>query len=291
MKGRLGLFAFHAIRQLERQLSPGSLYSVLTPLAFTRVALGRVDHLPSFFRRSIPHRTSRQARVNYLLSRLLEFIPDRLATSKWQPRFRNSGLHHIQEARKNGKRVVLVCFHFGTYKLIPFWLRALGIPVVALLGGKSKDRTRAKRMKDKLSPFPHIPTVLYTCDQMRKVVEHLSAGAVLLVAADRETSKQVTVPIDDEWSFRMATGAIRLASHYDAELIPCCMTDEGRWHFRLEIGQPVPPEYLASEFAMMRAAEHLLQEMLPPVRNRPEQSSGYLLDCIRRNIPTVAEVH
>jgi lauroyl/myristoyl acyltransferase len=226
------------------------------------------------------------------LSRVLEFFPERLATSKWQTRFRTSGLHHIQEARKNGKRVVLVCFHFGTYKLIPFWLRALGIPVIALVGGKSDQRPRAKRMKDKLSPFPHIPTVLYTCDQMRKVVEHLSAGAVLLVAADREANKQITLPMDDEWSFRMATGAIRLASHCDAELIPCCMTDEGRWHFRLEIGHPVPQEYLVGDLMTVRAAEHLLQEMLPPVRNQPEQSSSYLLDCLRRNIPSsVAEVH
>jgi lauroyl/myristoyl acyltransferase len=292
LKDRLGPFGFHAIREVERQLRPTNLYSFLAPLAFSRVALERADHLPSFFERSTPLRTIREARIKYLLSRIVEFFPDRLATTKWQSRFRTSGVHHIQEARKNGRRVVLVSFHYGTYKLIPFWLRALGIPTVALIRGKSEERSSAKRMKDELSPFPQIPTVVYTGDQMREMVKLLSAGAVLFLAADREASKQIIVPIDHQWSFRMATGPFRLASHYDAELIPCCMIDEGHWHFRLEIGQPVPREYLASESMLMRAAEHLLQELLPHVLNHPEQSAGYLLDCFQRNVSSsVAEVH
>jgi lauroyl/myristoyl acyltransferase len=102
--------------------------------------------------------------------------------------------------------VVLVCFHFGTFKLMPFWLRALGVPAVALLRGKSQDRSRAKRMKDRLSPFPKLPTVFYTDDQLRTVVEFLASGHALMAAADRETGRQITVPIDDYWSFRMATG-------------------------------------------------------------------------------------
>jgi lauroyl/myristoyl acyltransferase len=177
----------------------------------------------------------RGARANYFLSRIPEFFPDRLATPKWQSCFRTSGFHHLQEARKEGRSVVLVCFHFGTFKLMPFWLRALGIPAVALLRGKSQDRSRAKRMKDRLSPFPKLPTVFYTDDQLRTVIEFLASGHALLVAADRDTGRQITVAIDDHWSFRMATGAFRLASHCNAELIPVCMTDEGRWNFRLEI--------------------------------------------------------
>ena len=283
IKDRLGLLGFAVVRGLERRLSPSDLYSVLAPLAFTRAAVGRNDPLPGYFSRSIPTPIIREARANYLLSRILEFFPERLATPKWQGCFRTSGFHHIEEARKEGRSVVLVCFHFGTFKLIPFWLRALGIPVVALLRGKSQDRSRAKRMKDRLSPFPKLPTVFYTDDQLRTVIEFLASGHALMVAADRETGRQITVPIDDHWSFRMATGAFRLASRCNAELIPVCMTDEGRWHFRLEISQPVPREYLIDGSDMMRAGQYLLHEMLPRMQQHPEYCTNYLLNCFQQN--------
>ena len=209
------------------------------PSLLARAATEQIESLPAVFRGSGSTRTLRQARLNYFLSRILEFFPDRLATAKWRGRFKTTGLHHLEDARKRKHRVVLVCFHFGTYKLIPFWLRALGVPVIALIGGKSADRSRVKWMKDQLSPFPGMPTVLCIGDQLRKTVEHLSAGQVLLVAADRETNKQIDVRIDEQWSFSMATGAMRLAAHCNAELIPCSMRDEGRWNFRLEIGPPI----------------------------------------------------
>ncbi len=227
----------------------------------------------------------RDARANYYLSRVLEFFPDRLATPKWRDRFQTRGLHHLEEARRWGRGVVLVCFHFGTYKLIPFWLRALDIPVLAILRGNSKNRSRAKRMKDQRSPFPKIPTVLYNGDQLRQTVEHLSLGHVLLVAADREARQQIHLPLEDQWSFSMATGAMRLAARADAQLLPCWMTDEGRWNFRLEIGAPLPGPCRADEADLRRAGQHLLEVMLPLLRRRPEACEGYLLDRFRRKAP------
>lgn len=227
----------------------------------------------------------RDARANYYLSRVLEFFPDRLATPKWRDRFQTRGLHHLEEARRRGRGVVLVCFHFGTYKLIPFWLRALDIPVLAILRGNSKNRSRAKRMKDQRSPFPKIPTVLYNGDQLRQTVEHLSLGHVLLVAADREARQQIHLPLEDQWSFSMATGAMRLAARADAQLLPCWMTDEGRWNFRLEIGAPLPGPCRADEADLRRAGQHLLEVMLPLLRRRPEACEGYLLDRFRRKAP------
>src|SRR6267143_4215264 len=286
MKGKLAPVIFSGIRGVEQRLSPSRLYSVLAPLALARATLEQSNVLPGYFSKTIPVHAFRRARMNYLLSRVLEFFPDRLATPKWQNRFQTRGLDHIEAAQKNGRRVVLVCFHFGTFKLIPFWLRALGIPVIALLRGKSEGRSQLKRMKDQLSPFREIPTVLYSGDQLRRVIDLLSAGYVLMLAADRETGRQMTVPINDHWSFRMATGAIRLASHCDAELIPCCMTYEGDWHFRLEIAHPVPRKYLANGSDMLPAGQYLVREMLPPVWNNPEQSTDYLPNCFRANVST-----
>jgi len=285
IKNRLGPVGFFTLRGLERLLSPATLYRVLKPLALLRAAFDRMEPLPDYFSKTTA-RTFRRARMNYFLSRLIEFFPDRLATPKWQGRFQTSGLDHILEAQKKGRPVVLVCFHFGTFKLIPFWLRALGVPVIALLGGRSEQRSRVKRMKDELSPFPEMPTVLYTGDQLRKTIGVLSAGYVLLLAADVEMGRQITVPINSHWFFRMATGAIRLASHCNAELIPCRMTDGGHWQFRLDLAAPVPREYLAQGSDMRRAAQHLLQEVLPHMQNHPEQCADYLINCFRPNAST-----
>ena len=45
----------------------------------------------------------------------------------------------------------------------------------------------------------------------------------------------------------MNTGAVRLAIRQQAELVPATLVDEGGWHFRLELGRPVPKEFLATE--------------------------------------------
>lgn len=284
----LGSAGFRAIRGLERGLSPDQLYAVLSVLASARAQRDGSVPLPSYFRRSVSDRTRRQARENFLLSRFVEFFPDRLATPKWRERFETRGLHHLEEARERRGRAILVCFHFGAYKLIPFWLRTLGIPTIALIGGRSKERSRAKRAKDRLSPFPGMPTVLYRGDQLRQTVAQLSAGHVLFIAADREASKQITVPLDDRWSFQMATGAMRLAARGGAELLPCSMTDEGRWRFRLEIGPPIPRRLLTGEPDLQGAGECLLQAMLPQLRERPEACENYLLERFRCTAPTPA---
>ena len=291
LRDTFGPLGFHTLRGLERCLSPGGLYSLLAPLAGVRAAADGTEPPPSYFGGQRSIRKIHGAQVNYFLSRVLEFFPDRLGTAKWRDRFQTKGLHHIEQARKRGSRVVLVCFHFGTYKLVPFWLRSLGVPVIALLRGDSNQRSRSKRMKDERSPFPRMPTVLYSGNQLRQTVKHLSDGHVLLVAADRETSKQINVPLDDEWSFSMATGAMRLATRYDAELIPCCMTDEGRWNFRLEIGAPFPKHYLADQSDLQAAGEHLLKFMLPHLRRRPEACSSYLINRFQHNAPAPMAEH
>jgi lauroyl/myristoyl acyltransferase len=281
--------AFYAIRNLEQRVSPTGLYMALAPLAFARAAFSFSQRFPEYFCEPPSSRKAWRARMNYLLGRGLEFIPDRLATAKWQARFQTTGLVHIQEARERKRSVVLVCFHFGAFKLIPFWLRSQGIPVIALLGGESGSRSAAKRMKDKLSPFSPLPTVLYRKDQLRSVVRFLRTGHVLFVAVDRETGKRITIPINEHCSFQMATGAIRLAAKCDAELIPCFMIDEGRWQFRLEIGQPVPSEFLTTKLDNIGAAQHLLRELLPVVSKHPEFCADYLVNCLRPNVSISGE--
>jgi hypothetical protein len=83
----------------------------------------------------------------------------------------------------------------------------------------------------------------------------------------------------------MATGAVRLALRHQAELIPCSILDEGRWHFRIELGRPVPREFLTAGSGWSRAGKHLLDEMMPHFQAHPEQCGGNLIVCLRKNPP------
>lgn len=163
------------MRHLGRGVSPAGLYMALAPFAFARAAFSLNRRFPEYFGEPPSPLNAWRSRMNCLLGHCLDFIPDRLAAPKWQARFQTEGLEHIQEARQKKRRVILVFFHVGAFKLIPILLRVLGIPVTVLVEGESESRSSAKRMKDKLSPFSPLPAVLYTEDQLRSAVEVVRA--------------------------------------------------------------------------------------------------------------------
>ena len=71
---------FHALRGLERLLSPDHLYSLLFPLLTW--ALAHKNDAPQgcpALGQSSPVRTLHPVRIKYILSRILEFFPDRLS--------------------------------------------------------------------------------------------------------------------------------------------------------------------------------------------------------------------
>lgn len=190
--------------------------------------------------------------------------------------FHVEGFEHILRARQAGRPVVLAFTHFGAYRLSRFWLRAAGIPGASLHGGKAEIRSKLERLEDRFSPFPGIPTAFYS-DQLREVNKFLAAGNALLIAIDDTAGKQMSVPACEGWTFRMATGAVRLAIRHQAELIPCTVIDNGRWHFQIKLGRPVPSEHLAAGVDWTQAGKHLIDEMLPHFRNHPEQCSNHLI--------------
>jgi hypothetical protein len=122
---------------------------------------------------------------------------------------------------------------------------------------------------------------MFFLDQLRQVNEFLAAGNSLLIAIDTNVGKQLSVPVRDGWVFQMATGAIRLAARHQAELIPCSIMDEGPWQFRIQLGRPVPREYLTVEADGMRAGKDLLEELFVHWQTWPEQCSTTLIQRFR----------
>jgi hypothetical protein len=282
-KETCGTLFFPIVRGAERRLSAPDLYRILRPYSFVRAAFRGIPAsvpLPACLGAEQSVRAIRQWRGNGYMNQLLEYFPERLAETKWMDRCRITGLDRLRQARQGGRPVVLAFCHFGPFFLLRYWLRAGGFPVATLVMGKSESRSGLHRRGDQLSPFPGVPTAFHR-DQMRAANGFLAAGNSLLVAIDKVTGKQMNVPAGGDWTFQMATGAVRLAMHHRAELIPCSIVDEGRWRFHIELGRPVPAGSLAAEADWVRAGKHLLDELLPRFQSHPRQCLNQLINCFQ----------
>lgn len=277
IKDAAGLGSISIFRWMERHLSPRTFYSLLRSIFFVRAALNNAfkkttpaPAVPDFLRMPRTIKTRIQQRMDFYLNGAIANFPDRLAAPQWPAHCQVEGLSHLQEAQRNGRPVVLAYCHFGPFSVAPYWLRTMGFPLAALVGGNSATHTHLDRLQERFLPLPKVPGAIYL-DQLRELAEFLAAGNLLYVAIDAPTGKQMRVPFCDGWDFQMATGAIRLALRHQAELIPCSITDEGSWHYRITLGRPVPGEHLTAEADWSRAGKHLLDEMLPRIQSRPDQ--------------------
>jgi len=138
-----------------------------------------------------------------------------------------------------------------------------------------------KRLKDRVSPLPEIPIAFGREDQLREAIAFVASGNPLLVAIDVLTGKQMDVPVAEHWQFGMASGAIRLAMRNSAELIPCSIAEVGAWRFQIHLGPPVPASMLASGDPIP-VGKHLLDAMLPVLRQYPEQCTERLVKQFKR---------
>jgi hypothetical protein len=286
-KDLIGVGCFSTLRWAERRVSARSLFSLLRGFFYARAALNTAIKspkpsaaLPGFLRPANTRRGRLQKRAAFYLNHMVEFFPDRLMEAKWMNRCRMDGLNHLQTAQHGGRPVVLAFCHFGPYFLLRSWLRAAGIPAGVLLAGKATSRSRLRQLQDRFCVRPEVPLTLYQ-EQWREVAEFLKAGSPLLVAIDVPRGRQLNIPFGEGWTFQMAAGAVRLARQHQAELIPCCIIDEGAWHFRIKLGPPAPQDCLASDTEGHRAGRYLLETMLPHFQSSPEQCLDDLTRCLK----------
>ena len=203
---------------------------------------------------------------------------------KWRDNCRINGLDRLLKARQGGRPVVVAFCHFGPILFMRPWLQAAGIPSGILVLGSSEDRLKPAKKNHVLFRYPHIPERFHL-DQLKQATEFLAAGNILFIAIDVLSARQMDVPFCDGWTFQMPTGPVRLAINHKAELIPCTIIDEGSWRFRIEVGRPVPEEFLTTKSECTRAGKHLLAEMLPHFQAHPEQCGHDVIMRLRKNIP------
>ncbi len=283
-KDLTGLACLPVFRMAEHFLPAPALYAILRPFYQARGFLyaffdrRKKPPLPAFLQSTQTRRVRSDLRAAFYLNHVLDYFPERLTGAKWQGRCRVEGLEYLQAARQNGRPVILAFYHFGPYFLLRSWLRVAGFPAGSYLAGKKPQQTRVREFTDRFYPWPKI---IFSEDDPKAAAEFLKAGNLLMVPLDVPRGQQINIPFGDDWSFQMAASAMARAQSHQAELIPCCIIDEGAWNFRIKLGAPVPKEYVAAEADWFRAGEHLLAEMLPFIQAHADQSFGNFSECFQ----------
>jgi lauroyl/myristoyl acyltransferase len=271
---------------VERVLPVPVLFWLLFPVALSRALLHRIHQirrrkpsatiLPACLDQAAAVPRPKLPRLPLYFNRIIELIPGSLARPKWQARCPIDGMEPVREALAQKRRVLLVFTHFSLYWEIRNWLRGAGLPVAFYAGAESTARTEVRRYKDRWSLFPEVPTV-FNSDQLADAIKFVLAGNPLLIAMDGQRGRQLEVPVRNGWTFRMATGPLRIAERHDAMIFPCTLIVEGLWRYRIKIGDPVPAELLAPG-KEPEAALHLLKQILPHIERHPDQCPPQLLE-------------
>ena len=204
--------------------------------------------------------------------------PDRLCSQRWRKQCRLEGEVDLVRSLDADRAMILASVHVGPSEVMNYWLRAHGIVTTTVRGLWPDFLQRLASHQHSLSPPADVPVFL-TVDEMPRVRQFLGAGQRLLVLVDVDRGKQIHVPFENH-SFRMATGAIRLAAISRAELIPCVIVETRTWEFAIYFGAPVPRAYLDKSPDMTAIGTHLLSEFVKVIVRYPEQCKPRFLSSI-----------
>ncbi|HEY1771125.1 MAG TPA: hypothetical protein VGG02_12815 [Chthoniobacterales bacterium] len=283
--------AFRVVRICERLFPPSVLSLLLWPPAAIfdllhvrqRKPLSLWGRFPAIWRPRRWRFLLRQS-VGLYHAQLFYMWPDRLRAKRWEKRCRFEGEENLRASDEAGRGIVLASLHFGPFEILPYWLRARGIVTTSV---RTKPPDALKRLTDlqySLTPPADVPVFLYAEDltplpRFAHVRKILGPGRRLLVLVDPVRGLQVDVPFAER-TFRMSTGAVRLAAMAGADLVPCLIAERSTWQFVVYFGKPVPREYLSKSPDMQAIGAHLLGEFSKVVSQYPAQSKMRLAQAM-----------
>jgi lauroyl/myristoyl acyltransferase len=289
----LGSLLLHAMRALEALLPIWCLRIVLWPPAALKAMweLGWSEPTLRLFRRmpaSIRTPAAERrwlwrlwlARTRLNVTKFMAFWPDRLGKPRWRAQCRFSGADQLESLSRCERPVVLAVLHLGPLLLLRYYLRSRGLAVAGLVGRPLAERSPIRQhldgLCDKAYALSGVANV-FDLTQLRDLHRHLQPGRFVIVALDGGHGNHVFVDNGDS-SFRMASGAVRLAARTGAVAVPCLIRADRALGVCIHFGKPVPEELLADPRNHLAACQHLYQEFLPFLRAHPHEAS-YELSC------------
>src|SRR5205814_3663692 len=106
----------------------------------------------------------------------------------------------------------------------------------------------------------------------------LEPGKCLMLPADHLLGRGAP----GEWAggrLNMSVGGFRIARHTGAAVIPVVVTDDGRWRFRVHVGEPVP-DVLIESGDDQAAASHVARELMPIAARKPFEAMPTLVRAV-----------
>lgn len=268
------------IRLLEQSLPPAFLRVLFVPLVLPFVLadgaqweklqrgwrLLQLDPLPS-------RRVFWRERLDFHLTRLLNFWPDRLAFSRWSRRVKFDGLDALKLRIVAKQPTVLVCVHHGPMYLLRYFLRAYGVPCAMIVLESRAERSSVREQKDRLSLPVEVPNV-FCRDELKAAAVFLRAGGCLLLAVDYGRGRMDEIAFEPA-RIRIANGAFRMAANTDAMMMAVDIIEEAPWRFVVQIGQEVEP---AGDYSV--AMDKVMRQLHAMVLATPEQMHTQLCDSL-----------
>jgi lauroyl/myristoyl acyltransferase len=222
-------------------------------------------------------------RTELNLVRFLWMIPDRLKEARWQRRCRCTGRKQFEQLCVQDRPVILAVLHFGPLLVLRYWLRAHGWAAAFLSDLLLSCGDYVQRLSDQATGLGAIPHT-FDVKRLKPVYQFLRPSRILIIAVDGAHGRHCEVAADD-WSLRMAPGALRLAARTNAIMVPCLVGAERPLRLSIHFGDPVPDDWVADPTRHPAACVHLLREFLPLLRAQPEQCHFVLLSQMRPRVP------
>jgi KDO2-lipid IV(A) lauroyltransferase len=183
---------------------------------------------------------------------------------------RVSGFEHIERAHAAGKGLVIATIHYGNPEYVAQCMSARGYSFFALTEPIEPqalaDLYQVLRSSQGQTFMP------VSRSGIKAAIRHVRAGGVLCIVCDRDIQHAgVEVPFFGA-SARLPAGAVDLARHTGAALIPAVARRVGRDRFRLYVEPPMTLCHTGHNDEDTRAnVARLIQHFEPYIRRDPSQ--------------------
>lgn len=267
---RFDRFLSGAVERLEwrEAQSVGAALGVLGWRLSRRDHRRTLEHLAIAFPELAPGERERLGRASF------RHLGTMLAESLWllahppsaaAPQVEIEGLAHLEQARADGRPVVLLTGHCGNWELLGAALALAGFPIAGLARAL-EDAGLQSRLLGLRSHYGIRTIVRGAPGAARDLLSVMRSSGVLVVLIDQDTK------VDGAWVDFFGrpawtpTGAAEIALRFRARLVPAFIErdDDGRHQLRIEPALDLPTDPVAATQAMSDRIE-------AQVRRRPEQ--------------------
>lgn len=201
---------------------------------------------------------------------------DRLSSPKWQRRLRVRDLDKLTAVL--AERPVIVCsLHTTSVLTLAAWLRSLGLPTAHVPVDVTWFSNPARLRKQALAARMGGAFMLRP-DQPREMFRFLKPGNILLLTADFNAGRVTNVPWRD-CTVEVGTGLFRMARATGSAVVPVIIFETGRWSYDVTVFDAVPQDLIEAADTDA-AARYVVDCLVPPVVERPDQAMAVLVDTI-----------